>query len=180
MVIGDQEIEVRVDFLAGEYAGTGRKHRTQRVQDMHPRKARGVDLAFEMPEKVTIRGRLPDGGEDETEIQVASIITFIVMKAIAMKGRLKEKDAWDIYYCIMNYPGGIEALIQELRPLVEIRIVQEALSNLAEKFKSPEAVGPTHVVDFYEITDTTERDLIQRNAYERVTYLLKNLGVVIG
>ena len=177
VVIGDQEVQVQVDFLAGVYAGTGKKHRTQRVQDMRPRKARGVDLAFEMPEKITIRGSLPDGGEDVSEIQVASIASFLVMKAIAMKGRLKEKDAWDIYYCITNYPGGIDALIQELRPLVEIGIVQEALSNLAEKFTSPAAVGPTHVADFNEIIDPTERELVQRNAYELILYLLENLGV---
>ena len=177
VVIGDQEVQVQVDFLAGVYAGTGKKHRTQRVQDMRPRKARGVDLAFEMPEKITIRGSLPDGGEDVSEIQVASIASFLVMKAIAMKGRLKEKDAWDIYYCITNYPGGIDALIQELRLLVEIGIVQEALTNLAEKFTSPSAVGPTHVADFNEIIDPTERELVQRNAYELILYLLENLGV---
>jgi len=177
VVLGGQEVQVQVDFLAGEYAGTGKKHRTQRVQDMRPRKARGVDLAFEMPEKITIRGSLPDGGEDVSEIQVASIASFLVMKAIATKGRLKEKDAWDIYYCITNYPGGIDALIQELRPLVEIGIVQEALTNLAEKFTSPSAVGPTHVADFNEIIDPIERELVQRNAYELILYLLENLGV---
>lgn len=31
--------EVEVDFLAGEYDGTARGHRTQKVQDMRPRKA---------------------------------------------------------------------------------------------------------------------------------------------
>jgi len=33
------EVRVEVDFLAGEYAGTGQSHRTQQVQDMRPRKA---------------------------------------------------------------------------------------------------------------------------------------------
>ena len=49
VAMGDREIIVQVDFLSGEYGGTGKSHRTQRVQDMRPRKARGVDLAFEMP-----------------------------------------------------------------------------------------------------------------------------------
>ena len=175
-----QEIQVEVDFLAGEYEGTGKSHRAQRVQDVLPRKARGVDLAFEKPEKVIIRGRLPNGGQDIAEIQVATIPSFIVMKAIAMKGRLKEKDAWDIYYCIMNYPGGLKILIQDLRPMAEIRVVQEALANLAEKFASATAVGPIHVADFYEVNDEKEREVIQRDAYERVSYLVKNLGVNPG
>jgi len=44
--VNDREITVEVDFLAGEYAGTGRGHRTQRAQDIRPRKARGIDLVF--------------------------------------------------------------------------------------------------------------------------------------
>jgi len=91
-------IAVQVDFLAGEYEGTGEKHRTQRVQDMRPRKARGVDLAFEFPLKVTLRGTLPGGGEDIAEINVASVASFLIMKGMALKSRLKEKDAWDIYH----------------------------------------------------------------------------------
>ena len=94
VVLRDEEITVEVDFLAGEYAGTGKKHRTQSVQDMRPRKARGVDLAFEMPEKIIIRGVLSEGGDDVAEIQVASIASFLVMKGMALKDRLKEKDAW--------------------------------------------------------------------------------------
>jgi len=33
------------------------------------------------------------------------------MKGMALDDRLKEKDAWDIYYCIQNYPGGLDHLI---------------------------------------------------------------------
>jgi hypothetical protein len=81
----DHTVTVQVDFLAGEYEGTGKKHRTQKVRDMWPRKARGMDLAFEMPIKVTIRGMLPGGGEDFTEINVASVATFLVMKGMTLK-----------------------------------------------------------------------------------------------
>jgi hypothetical protein len=77
---------------------------------MQPRKARGVDLAFEMPLNVAILRTLPGGGEDMAEINVASVAPFLVMKGMALKSRLKEKDAWDIYYCVRHYPGGIEKL----------------------------------------------------------------------
>lgn len=180
VVVGDQEIEVQVDFLSGEYGGTGKKHRTQTVQDMQPRKTRGVDLAFHMPETIKIRGVLPNGGEDAAIIQVASIAIFIVMKAFAMRGRLKEKDAWDIYYCLTNYPGGLDGLIQEVRPLVKLSMIQEALSILAEKFASPSAIGPAHVADFDEIVDPLEREILQRDVYERIRYLLANLAVANG
>jgi hypothetical protein len=41
-------IRVEVDFLAGEYEGTGPKHRTQPVHAGRARKARGCDLAFDL------------------------------------------------------------------------------------------------------------------------------------
>jgi hypothetical protein len=177
VVLDDHEIQVEVDFLAGEYAGTGKSHRTQRTQDMQPRKARGADLVFMLPEKIIIHGRLPEGGDDSTEIQVASIPAFLVMKAFALNNRLKEKDSWDIYYCVRYYPGGVEALIDDFRPLQSHGLAQEALSYLASKFSSPTAVGPIHVANFEEITDPEDRAFIQRDAYERIQYLIRNLRV---
>ena len=176
--ISDHIVTVQVDFLAGEYEGTGKKHRTQKVQGMRPRKARGVDLAFEMPLKVTIRGTLPGGGEDIAELNVASIAPFLAMKGMALKARLKEKDAWDIYYCVRYYPGGEAKLVQEFLPVLGRGLVQEGLRNIAEKFMSPSAVGPTHVADFEELTDLSERELIQRDAFERINQLLSKLGIV--
>jgi hypothetical protein len=176
--VGNREIEVEIDFLAGEYEGTGKRRRTQRVQDMRPRKARGIDLIFDFPEKIVISGKLPEGGDDSTTIQVASIPAFLVTKAMAMRSRLKEKDAWDIYYCVRNFPGRVDALIQEFHPYLDHGLVEEAIGILAEKFSSPEAVGPVHVRAFENITDADEQALVQRDAYERIQYLIKNLTPV--
>jgi hypothetical protein len=176
--VGNHEIEVEIDFLAGEYEGTGKRRRTQRVQDMRPRKARGMDLIFDFPEKIVIYGKLPEGGDDSTTIQVASIPAFLVTKAMAMRSRLKEKDAWDIYYCVRNFPGGVDALIQGFHPYLDHGLVEEAIGILAEKFSSPEAVGPVHVRAFEDITDADEQALVQRDAYERIQYLIKNLTPV--
>lgn len=170
--IGDNVYEVEIDFLAGEYSGTKRNHRTQKVQDMQPRKARGCDVAFTQVAEITMNGYLPEGGIDSVRIRVASIAPFIVMKCMAMASRLKEKDAWDIYYCIRNYPGGVDSLADEFRPLLENKLVQEALENLAEKFASPDHTGPKHVADFEGVTDSEERAFLQRDAFERVNILL--------
>lgn len=153
-------------------------HRTQKVQDIRPRKARGVDLAFELPIKVTIQGTLPGGGEDIVKVNVASVAPFIIMKGMALESRLKEKDAWDIYYCVRYFPGGEEALVQEFLPTLDHGLVQEGLRKIAEKFSFPKAVGPTHVADFEELTDLSERELIQRDAYERIDQLLRRLDIV--
>ena len=167
-------VSVQVDLLSGEYGGTGKNHRTQKVQDIRPRKARGADLAFEEPVRVTITGELPDGAKDTVTIPVAGIVPFIVMKAMAMRGRLKPKDPYDIYYCLQYFPGGIEKIVGHVKLLKGNKLVQEALEILKEKFDSPEHVGPAHIVEFLGLSDPDEVDRVKRDAYERVLYLIEN------
>lgn len=174
---GDREITVQVDLLAGEYEGTGKGRRHQRVQDIQARKVRGCDLAFIDPIEITVEGPLPGGGKDAVKIQVASLVTFLVMKGMALDDRLKEKDAWDIYYCVRNYPGGLDALADELKSHLDHGLVKEGLQKTAKHFASESHVGPTAVADFEEISDPEERELIQRDAYERVSYVLSKLDV---
>jgi len=175
--IGGREYRVEVDLLAGEYQGTGKKHRTQRVQDARPRKARGCDLAFDDAVEVTVEGGLPGGGRDSVRVRVAAVVPFLVMKSAALANRLKEKDAWDIYYCLVHYPGGLDGLVGELKRHVSHGLVREGLHRIAEQFAFPEAVGPRFVADFDEIQDADDRAIRQRDAYERVRYLMDKLGI---
>lgn len=175
--VGGREIVVQVDLLAGEYSGTGTSHRTQQIQDVRARKARGCDLAFELFVTVPIEGTLPEGGIDSATVRVASLVTFLVMKGMALHDRLKEKDAWDIYFCLRYYPGGLDTLVQEFQPHLAHGLVQEGLRKIADKFASANHFGPTSVANFEELTDPEERSLLQRDAYERVNYLLEQLGI---
>jgi hypothetical protein len=175
--IGGGAIKVEVDFLAGEYGGTGRKHRTQRIQDARARKARGCDLAIQMPTEVRVEGTLPDGGKDSANVLVASIVPFLVMKGMALHDRLKEKDAWDIYFAMTNYPGGVAALSDETRPHVNHRLVREGLDKIGGKFASPEHAGPAFVADFEDVHDRAERTILMRDAFERVDYFLRQTGL---
>jgi hypothetical protein len=168
-------IDVEVDLLAGEYSGTGRGHRTQRVQDVQPRKARGCDLAFGEPATVRVQGTLPDGGLDAAIVRVASVVPFIVMKGMALADRIKEKDAYDIYYSVGHYPGGVEALVREFLPHRAHGLVVEGLGSIADEFASPEHAGPRYVADFLEVSDTDDREILVRDAYERVHALLDAL-----
>lgn len=173
--VGDEIYEVEVDLMAGEYAGTGKSHRHQRIFDSHARKGRGIDLVFTDPEKILISGRLPGGGKDSVTVQVSSIPVFIIMKCIALDKRLKEKDAWDIYYCVRNYPGGIEILANKFSSITNHSLTKEAVIILSTKFSSPEDIGPRYVADFEEVNDSEQRLFIQRDAYERMTYLIERI-----
>ena len=49
--IGERTFEVEVDFLAGEYTGTTRGHRTQKVQDLDREKRVDVILPLIWPQR---------------------------------------------------------------------------------------------------------------------------------
>jgi len=54
-------------------------------------------------------------------------------------------------------------------------LVREGLAKIGDAFSSPEHVGPVSVANFEGSTE--DRELIQRDAYERVQYLLGALKV---
>ncbi len=176
--IDDEVIVVEVDFLAGEYLGTGKSHRTQSVQDIRARKARGCELAFDLNQILTIDGSLPGGALDTATVRVASVVPFIVMKGMALNDRLKEKDAYDVYYCLKNFPGGLDILTNEFKPHIGNKLVIEGLQKIAGKFASVNHFGPRAIADFDAISDFEERERVQRDAFERVDYFLKGLDIV--
>ena len=175
--VGDETISVEVDLLAGEYEGTGRRHRTQRVQDAKARKARGCDLVFPMAEEIKISGTRPDGYQDTATIKIAGIVPFVIMKAMAMADREREKDPYDIYFVLRHFPGGPDELIKLFQPHIEQGLVREGLDKMAEKFESPNHVGPNFVADFEGMEDGEEREFLTRDVFERVDHLLRGLGV---
>lgn len=177
VVVHGNPIKVEVDFLAGEYEGTGAKHRTQAVHQGRARKARGCDLAFDLYVETNIEGELPEGARDQARIRVSSVVAFLVMKGMALHDRLKEKDAWDIYFTLINYPGGLDVLAQEIRPHLNNRLVEEGFRKIGEKFRSLDHMGPKFVADFEDIQDQEERAIRMRDAYERVSHLLHALGL---
>ena len=64
------------------------------------------------------------------------------MKGMALDDRLKEKDAWDIYYCLLAYPGGIDALVEEFQPHLSHGLVREGLTKIAKhSFLFPKRSG---------------------------------------
>lgn len=175
--VGDSIIKVQVDLLSGEYDGTGKTHRTQAFQGIKARKTRGCELAFEMVREVSVEGKIPGGGSDCVNVRVAHIVPFLVMKGMALDDRLKEKDAWDIYYCLLSYPGGVDALVDEFRPHISHRLISEGLTKIAKHFSSLEAVGPKFVADFEEADDPDERERIIRDSFERTNTFLSRLGL---
>jgi hypothetical protein len=172
-----RKITVEVDLLAGEYGGTGSDHRHQRIQDAQARKARGCDLVFSNPVKVKVKGKLPNGAIHEVIVKIPSIGPFLAMKGMALSGRMKEKDSYDVYYCCRYYPGGMAALVGDIKPLTSNRLAREGFGKIMARFRDIDAIGPVGVADFLEIDDREERLRIQREAFEVINTLMGELGI---
>jgi len=169
------EYNIKVDFMAGEYGGTGKSHRTQRVQDVRARKARGCDLVFESNFPVKLRKKMPDGAVNEVSINVSDVVPFLVMKGMALADRYNEKNAYDLYFTVFNYPGGLRGLARAFKSFKGNKIVTEGLDKIKAKFEDIDSPGPVWVVNFLEIDDPDEKDRIQRDVFERINAFLNLL-----
>jgi predicted nucleotidyltransferase len=110
-------------------------------------------------------------------VRVSSIIAFLVMKGMALHDRLKEKDAWDLYFTLTNYPGGLDALAAEIQPHIGRGLVQDGLKKIADKFATVTHVGPKFVADFEEVQEADTRATLMRDAFEKMDYLLRALKI---
>ena len=164
--------DVDVDILAGMYGGTQQKRRSQHVQGIKALKATGGNFAFDFPaQKIHVEAKRPDGALDVANVSVVAVVPYLIMKATAM-GRGKAKDAYDIYFLIKHYKGGINELAKEFQPAEDKKLVQEMKEKLAGKFASADHAGPKAVADFLELSDDEDMAMIKRDAYEQVQALL--------
>ena len=93
------------------------------------------------------------------------------MKAHAIEGRDKPKDAYDFCYCLDNSPQGIAELAKPWRKSKEKRVT-EAKEILREKFASVDSFGPIQVAEFHSPQSADERNRIARRAFELVQAFL--------
>lgn len=164
--------DVDVDILAGIYGGTQFKRRSQHVQGIKALKATGGNFAFDFPpQKIHVEAKRPDGAFDVANVSVVAVVPYLIMKAVAM-GRGKAKDAYDIYFLLKHYKGGVRKLAKEFQPVENRKLVQEMKEKLAGKFASVNHAGPKDVADFLGLDDEENMMLVKRDAYEQVQALL--------
>lgn len=166
--------DVDVDFLSGKYGGDG-GNVSKHVDGIKALPATGGNFAFEFPPMdILIEYVRSDGAMDSGHVNVISAVPYLVMKAAAL-GRGKPKDAYDIYFIIDNYKGGVKALASEFAPYADKELVQKMCQKLEEKFASAEHIGPVDIVSFLGITDMEEKERVKQDAYQKVHYLVNKL-----
>jgi hypothetical protein len=179
---GGAAIDVVIDFLMPRDA-VFEKNDPPMVAKFAVQKADGADLALHFMEMVAIQAPMPGGGSNRVEIAVASISALLAMKGHAIKNRYKNKDAYDIYYCIRNFPSGIAALAELCRPIMEYESGLSGYQYIAEKFDTQDGFGPTCVRKFVEETrllDGRTPDQWQVDAFGQVDEWIRALGIKAG
>jgi hypothetical protein len=102
------------------------------------------------------------------------------MKGYAIELRQKRKDAYDIHYCIRNYPGGASALADDCKKLLGHESARTGYGFIDAKFNSVDSYGPTSVRLFVEessVLGDLTADQWQQDAYGQVNDWLTALGL---
>ena len=168
-------IVVDVEFL--KPTKKRRKRRKPRLMpDFRPLDADGCAAAFLQPERVPIDGRMISGAENRVQVLVAAIPDFLIMKAHALAGRDKPKDAYDLCFCLDNAPGGLEALARAWRERRDSPLVAAAIEHLRVKFATVSSFGPRQVALFREAVTREEQEMHARRAFELVVRFLELIG----
>lgn len=176
---GGVAVDVIVDFLMPRDSVIDRNNPPM-IEGFAVQRADGADLALRFTEMVALRGSMPKGGTNKVELAVCSIPALLAMKGHALHGRYKQKDAYDIYYCVRNYKTGIAALAEDCRPLLEHSSGSNGYSFINEKFDSPDGYGPTCVRNFVaesKVLGDRTAEQWQQDAFGQVDEWLRALGL---
>jgi len=168
---GGRPIEVAVEFLSPKGVRF-KKNRPQLLADFRVLEAEGCATAFREPVSIELAGQTIRGATNKVHLRVAALQDFLIMKAYALAGRDKPKDAYDLCYCLDNFPGGLEKLAEAWRRRSAESDVKRAIEILREKFNRVDAFGPAHVVEFFDAPDIDTRAMQARRAFELVRRLL--------
>jgi predicted nucleotidyltransferase len=173
---GKQPVLVEVEFLAPKEVKTP-KNKPKLLDRFRVLKADGCAAAFHRPLSQILQGEMVNGASNTVSLQVASVPDFLVMKAFALNGRDKPKDAYDICYCLNHYAGGITELAEAWRAQGDDEDVSKAIGFLQEKFESVNSYGPMQVVEFHNDVEAETREEQARRALELVQQFLAEIKV---
>lgn len=164
---------VKIDLITGQYV-TQHKRDSILVDELRINALRGIDLAFESFENITIEGNMPDGSVNKVAARLVAPEAYILIKAIALEERTKDKDAYDIAFVLNHYQPSLADLAKKVHAISKVGIGKEALELLRTKFRTFDSVGPVWAARA-AMTAGEDRDMFQRAAYEDATDLFRSI-----
>ena len=73
---------------------------------------------------------------------------FVILKALAFRGRGENKDAYDLFYVLRHLEAGLADIVRRLQPHAGDASARDALAFLKEDFAEIDSVGPRRVAEF--------------------------------
>ncbi len=147
--VGDGE-EMELEFLIGPATEEAEPSTLQSLEgDFAAWIMPGMQLCFEDRERVRLSGRTLSGERVERrDLWVAGPGAFVVLKALALRERGYNKDAYDLYYVVRHYGQDIADVAERLVPLLFDPAAERALEVLRTDFETIESVGPMRAAAF--------------------------------
>lgn len=108
----------------------------------------GLTLALQHRVPVTLAGRDLENRNVERTVPVCSPEVFMVLKGLALAGRMKAKDAYDMHYVLLHDPKGAAGLGGALRALGPKEAISRALGFLERDYREIDGRGPRDVCAF--------------------------------
>jgi len=176
--LGGKSCTVEVDFITEPHV-VKRLHPSMFLaiqRDLQAIVIRGSSIVFSHNFRHEIEGTLPSGAETRVTCKVADVVGCIATKGLALKGRYKEKDPYDIYFLLRRYRGGPERAAREVRSHLNDPIIREAVDEIKERFRTPRSEGPFQVAYFLAPEDEATRERIQGDAFATLRLFLENLS----
>jgi len=164
---------VTIDFLIPPSKVSDHRIRIRNIErDFAALITPGLGLAFRDRRKIVLRGQTIFGERATRDVWVCGPGAYVVLKALAFKGRGENKDAYDLYYLIRNYGSGVADVAPALETLVRDPDARRALDVLKEDFLELDATGPMRVAMFLQ---GAPDDDIQADVASQVDLLLRSV-----
>jgi hypothetical protein len=169
-----------VDFLMPLSQGadpSGRGKLQSLTGDFAAIKMLGLDLALQNKVMIELEGRDLQNRQVKRNVPVCAAHVFVILKAIAMKNRDKQKDAYDLYYVLRHADRGAAGLGQQLEAFREHAAFAEMIASLRRDFETIDSRGPMDVCAFL---GETGNDDLAADVLANVQDLLRVLQPVDG
>lgn len=108
----------------------------------------GLELALDHRVPVTLAGRDLEERYVERTVPVCSAEIFMVLKGLALAGRMKPKDAYDMHYVLLHDSKGASGLGASLRALGPNDAITRAIGFLERDYREVDGRGPRDVCAF--------------------------------
>jgi len=170
----DHLSRVSIDFLIARRCGQDPADDFERLErDLVAVRTPGLQLVARDWVLVSASGIALEGAPAVHEVRVCGPGAFAVLKARALRGRSRPKDAYDLTYVLERFPGGVAAVAEALRPLLDDPDAQEAVAWLGEDFARIDSAGPVRAAEFVQ---GGRDDVLQADARGLVRELLRLIG----